>query len=116
MISKGVDLDLVYYTQISGLPLQGGITYADTTVSPFTAAELSVPSRFNSLFRLPGQHLGFARRLPRRAADLRRDSARQILERYSLQTAVAQMTKAPGVIRAPSVIQPPVSACSPRAP
>ncbi|MBW3560492.1 MAG: TonB-dependent receptor, partial [Proteobacteria bacterium] len=60
VITKGADVDFIYATPIEGLSLQGGVTYAETQVSEFTAADLIVPSRFNSLRRLPGSRLSFA--------------------------------------------------------
>ena len=37
--SQGVDLDLVWFTPLEQLTLQGGITYADTQIEDFGAAE-----------------------------------------------------------------------------
>ncbi len=58
--STGVDLDVLWRLRDLGLSFQGGLTYADTEVEKFTAAELNNPSRFPSLSLLPGQTLGFA--------------------------------------------------------
>jgi outer membrane receptor protein involved in Fe transport len=58
--TQGVDLDFIYLPPIEGLSLQGGVTYAETEVQPFTAADLSSPTRFNGLRRLPGSRLSFA--------------------------------------------------------
>jgi outer membrane receptor protein involved in Fe transport len=58
--SRGVDMDFVYAPQIEGLTIQGGVTYAETEIQPFTAADLINPTRFNSLRRLPGARLSFA--------------------------------------------------------
>lgn len=58
--SKGVDLDFIYLPPIDGLTFQGGVTYAETEIQPFTAADLLNPGRFNSLRRLPGARLSFA--------------------------------------------------------
>lgn len=60
VISKGVDVDFLWQTPFDQLTLQGGVTYADTTISHFTAADLINPARFNSLRRLPGATLSFA--------------------------------------------------------
>lgn len=60
VISKGIDADFNYATPVDGLTFQGGVTYAETTISEFTAADLLVASRFNSLRRLPGAQLSFA--------------------------------------------------------
>lgn len=35
VVSKGVDLDMVWYTPLEQLSLQGGVTYADTTIEEF---------------------------------------------------------------------------------
>ena len=58
--SEGVDADFFWFTPIQGLTLQGGVTYADTRYGDFTAADLSVPSRFPSLSLLPGAQMSFA--------------------------------------------------------
>jgi outer membrane receptor protein involved in Fe transport len=60
VISKGIDADFNYASPVDGLTFQGGVTYAETTISEFTAADLLVASRFNSLRRLPGAQLSFA--------------------------------------------------------
>lgn len=60
VISKGFDIDLVWFPPVEGLSFQGGVTMAETTITSFTAADLLVPSRFNSLRRLPGAQLSFA--------------------------------------------------------
>jgi outer membrane receptor protein involved in Fe transport len=60
VVSKGFDLDLMWFPPIEGLSFQGGLTKAETTISAFTASDLLVPSRFNSLRRLPGAQLSFA--------------------------------------------------------
>ncbi len=60
VISKGVDADFTWFTPLEQLTIQGGVTYADTKVSEFTAADLINPARFNSLRRLPGETLSFA--------------------------------------------------------
>lgn len=60
VVSKGVDADFAWYTPWEALTIQGGVTYADTKVSDFTAADLINPARFNSLRRLPGETLSFA--------------------------------------------------------
>jgi outer membrane receptor protein involved in Fe transport len=60
VISKGVDVDFVYLPPVDGLTFHGGVTYAETEIQPFTAADLLNPSRFSSLRRLPGARLSFA--------------------------------------------------------
>ena len=58
--STGVDVDFIYLPPVDGLTFQGGVTYAETEIQPFTAADLLNPGRFNSLRRLPGARLSFA--------------------------------------------------------
>ena len=58
--SRGLDADFVWLAPVDGLTLQGGITYADTEIGRFTAADLREPANFNSLRRLPGGRLSFA--------------------------------------------------------
>ena len=60
VISRGFDADFVWATPLDGLTFQGGVTRAETTISTFTASQLLVASRFNSLRRLPGAQLSFA--------------------------------------------------------
>ncbi len=60
VVSQGVDADFVWFSPWEQLSFQGGVTYADTVVSDFTAADLLNPSRFNSLRRLPGETMSFA--------------------------------------------------------
>ena len=60
VIARGVDADFIYRPPVDGLTLQGGLTYAETEVQPFTAQDLLAPSRFGSLSRLPGARLSFA--------------------------------------------------------
>ena len=38
VISQGVDLDMLWYTPLDQLTLQGGVTYAETTIEDFGAA------------------------------------------------------------------------------
>ncbi|MBL8270646.1 TonB-dependent receptor [Steroidobacter sp.] len=46
VVSKGVDLDFVWFTPFEALSFQGGITYADTTIEDFgTAGGLFRPER-----------------------------------------------------------------------
>lgn len=60
VVSQGVDADFFWTTPWDQLSFQGGVTYADTVVSVFTASDLTNPARFNSLRRLPGETLSFA--------------------------------------------------------
>jgi iron complex outermembrane receptor protein len=62
VISRGIDADFIYLPPVDGLTLQGGVTYAETEIQPFEAADLINPTRFNSLRRLPGAQLSFAPR------------------------------------------------------
>ena len=62
VVSKGVDADFVWFTPVQGLSLQGGVTYAETQYGNFSASDLTDPTRFSSLFRLPGAQLSFAPR------------------------------------------------------
>jgi outer membrane receptor protein involved in Fe transport len=39
VVSQGVDLDFVWYTPLEQLSLQGGVTYAETTIEDFGTAE-----------------------------------------------------------------------------
>ncbi|MGH8179063.1 MAG: TonB-dependent receptor [Steroidobacter sp.] len=38
VVSQGVDLDIVWYTPLEQLSIQGGVTYAETTIEDFGAA------------------------------------------------------------------------------
>ena len=58
--SKGIDLDFLYFTPISGLTLQGGVTRADTRFNRFAAGDLTTPANFGALSLLPGSRLSFA--------------------------------------------------------
>ena len=60
LTSRGVDADMVWFTPIQGLVLQGGVTYTDAKYSDFTASELSNPARFAQLSLLPGARASFA--------------------------------------------------------
>jgi len=51
--SKGVDTDLIWFTPVDGLTLQGGVTYAETTYGKFTPGP-------GVSARLPGAQLSFA--------------------------------------------------------
>jgi outer membrane receptor protein involved in Fe transport len=57
--SKGVDADMVWFTPVEDLTIQGGVTYADTKIGDFTAADV-LPGRFQGLSLLPGNTLSFA--------------------------------------------------------
>lgn len=60
VVSKGVDVDFRWRLPIEGLDFQGGVTWAQTDIAPFTAAELASPGNFAGLARLPGSRLSFA--------------------------------------------------------
>ncbi|HYE42274.1 MAG TPA: TonB-dependent receptor [Caulobacteraceae bacterium] len=58
--SKGVDADFVWFSPVEGLSFSGGVTYSDTQIDNFTAADLTRPSNFAALAFLPGEQLAFA--------------------------------------------------------
>jgi outer membrane receptor protein involved in Fe transport len=58
--STGVDMDMLWFTPVEGLTLNGGLTYSDTTYGDFTAADLVNPARFGPLSLLPGAQMSFA--------------------------------------------------------
>ena len=59
VVSKGVDLDMLWFTPINGLTLQGGATWADTRYG-----DDPVPNdATNAQAMLPGSHLSFAPKL-----------------------------------------------------
>jgi iron complex outermembrane receptor protein len=60
--SKGADVDFVWFTPLDGFSLQGGVTYAETQFGDFDANDLSDPSRWNGVFRLPDSQVAFAPR------------------------------------------------------
>jgi outer membrane receptor protein involved in Fe transport len=60
VVSKGVDLDFRWRLPIEGLDFQGGVTWAQTDIGVFTAADLAQPANFAGLARLPGSRLSFA--------------------------------------------------------
>ncbi|MDO9472076.1 MAG: TonB-dependent receptor [Caulobacter sp.] len=62
VVSKGADVDFVWFTPFDGLSLQGGVTYAETQFGDFDAMDLSDPSRWNGVFRLPNSQVAFAPR------------------------------------------------------
>ena len=45
VVSQGVDLDIVWYTPLEQLSLQGGVTYAETKIEDFGTAARVLPSR-----------------------------------------------------------------------
>jgi outer membrane receptor protein involved in Fe transport len=86
VVSRGVDLDFIYVPQIDGLTFQGGVTYAETEIQPFTAADLINPTRFNSLRRLPGAQLSFA---PRYSASLAATYEREVMDGLKFKSNVS---------------------------
>ncbi len=60
LTSRGVDADMVWFTPIEGLSLQGGVTYTDAQYGRFTAADLVTPGNFPQLSLLPGARASFA--------------------------------------------------------
>ncbi|MCE3288263.1 MAG: TonB-dependent receptor [Caulobacter sp.] len=67
LTSVGVDADFLWFTPLDGLSFQGGVTWAQTKFGEFDALDLSDPSKFNGVFRLPGATAPFA---PRWSASL----------------------------------------------
>jgi len=86
VISKGVDADFVWFTPVDGLAIQGGVTYAETQFGDFTAADLTDPSRFNAVFRLPGSQLAFA---PRWSSSVSASYERDISDSLVFRTNVS---------------------------
>ena len=86
VISKGVDADFVWFTPVDGLSLQGGVTYAETQFGSFTAADLTDPTRFNSVFRLPGSQVSFA---PRWSSSVSGTYERELTESLVLRTNIS---------------------------
>jgi len=60
LTSTGVDADFLWFTPLDGLTIQGGVTYAQTEFGDFDALDLTDPSKFNGIFRLPGSTAPFA--------------------------------------------------------
>jgi outer membrane receptor protein involved in Fe transport len=60
VVSKGVDVDFIWFSPVEGLTFQGGVTYAQTEYSNFDAADLIAPSHFPNLSLLPGSTMSFA--------------------------------------------------------
>ncbi len=58
--TTGIDIDTIWFTPVDGLSFQGGVTYAQTEYSDFTAADLNNPARFGPLSLLPGNTMSFA--------------------------------------------------------
>ncbi|RZI98667.1 MAG: TonB-dependent receptor, partial [Brevundimonas sp.] len=60
LTSRGIDADMLWFTPIEGLSLQGGLTYTDAQYGVFTAADLQVPGNFANASLLPGARPSFA--------------------------------------------------------
>ncbi|MDZ4364928.1 TonB-dependent receptor [Brevundimonas sp.] len=60
LTSRGVDADMVWFTPVEGLSLQGGVTYTDAQYGEFTAADLVDPNNFPAASLLPGSRPSFA--------------------------------------------------------
>jgi iron complex outermembrane receptor protein len=58
--SKGVDADVLWFTPVHGLTLQGGLTYAKTEYGNFKAGDLTAPARYPYLALLSGATASFA--------------------------------------------------------
>jgi len=86
LISKGVDADFVWFTPFDGLAIQGGVTYAETQFGDFDALDLSDPSRWNGVFRLPGSQAAFA---PRWSSSVSATYERNLGDTFVLRTNVS---------------------------
>jgi outer membrane receptor protein involved in Fe transport len=66
VVSRGVDMDVIWRTPLDGLSIQGGVTYAETQYDDSRPANpnFNLPSATNptggGLFRLPGTRISFA--------------------------------------------------------
>jgi len=60
LTSRGVDADMLWFTPIEGLSLQGGVTWTEAQYGNFTAADLTNPGNFPQLSLLPGATASFA--------------------------------------------------------
>jgi iron complex outermembrane receptor protein len=60
LTSRGIDADMLWFTPIEGLSLQGGVTWTETEYGAFTAADLTNPGNFPQLSLLPGSRASFA--------------------------------------------------------
>ncbi|WP_298162523.1 TonB-dependent receptor [Brevundimonas sp.] len=60
LTSRGVDADMVWFTPVEGLSLQGGVTYTDAQYGVFKAADLVDPNNFPAASLLPGSRPSFA--------------------------------------------------------
>jgi iron complex outermembrane receptor protein len=60
LTSRGIDADMVWFTPVEGLSLQGGVTYTDAQYGVFTAADLVDPNNFPAASLLPGSRPSFA--------------------------------------------------------
>lgn len=60
LTSRGIDADMVWFTPVEGLSLQGGLTYTDAKYGEFTAADLVDPNNFPAASLLPGSRPSFA--------------------------------------------------------
>jgi len=60
LTSRGIDADMLWFTPVEGLSLQGGVTWTETKYGEFTAADLSNPANFPQLSLLPGATASFA--------------------------------------------------------
>jgi outer membrane receptor protein involved in Fe transport len=58
--AKGIDADMLWFTPLEGLSLQGGVTYTDAKYGEFVAADLFNPGNFPGLSLLPGARPSFA--------------------------------------------------------
>ncbi|HRD27116.1 MAG TPA: TonB-dependent receptor [Caulobacter sp.] len=86
VVSKGVDADFVWFTPVEGLAFQGGVTYAETQFGDFDATDLSDPTRFNGVFRLPGSQVSFA---PRWSSSVSGTYERDLTDSLVLRTNIS---------------------------
>jgi iron complex outermembrane receptor protein len=60
LTSRGVDADMLWFTPVEGLSLQGGVTWTEAEYGNFGAADLINPGNFPQLSLLPGATASFA--------------------------------------------------------
>ena len=86
--SKGVDMDFFWTPPVQGLSIQGGATFADTIISPYTVADFASADDYAPVAHMGGQRLSFA---PQTTASLAVTYERPAWwsDRYSLTANVA---------------------------
>ena len=83
VVSQGVDIDMVWYTPLEQLSLQGGVTYAETPIEDFGTAAGVLPSgarERHAVLRagVVGQPVGDVRAADRREPAVPRQRRRQV--------------------------------------